>query len=125
MSSSSKKTALIRDILFWILFILGIIVFLWALFGNSPTLEQTLLIFILGMVIKNEFSINKVNIKTELTKQKLENLTYEAKNKKQKVFVVGDLEYLSASALYWGEEEFGFKACVIGVICIKIHVLII
>ena len=74
MSSSSKKTALIRDILFWILFILGIIVFLWALFGNSPTLEQTLLIFILGMVIKNEFSINKVNIKTELTKQKLENL---------------------------------------------------
>ncbi len=66
-----KKSVLVGNILFWILFVLGIIVFLWALLGNSPTLEQALLIFILGMVIKNSFSINT---KTELTKQRLENL---------------------------------------------------
>ncbi len=65
------KSVLVGNILFWILFVLGIIVFLWALLGNSPTLEQALLIFILGMVIKNSFSINT---KTELTKQRLENL---------------------------------------------------
>ena len=69
-----KKSVLVGNILFWILFVLGIIVFLWALLGNSPTLEQALLIFILGMVIKNSFSINSINTKTELTKQRLENL---------------------------------------------------
>ena len=69
-----EKSVLIGKILFWALFVLGIIVFLWALLGNSPTLEQALLIFILGMVIKNSFSISGINTKTELTKQKLENL---------------------------------------------------
>lgn len=68
------KSVLVGKVLFWILFILGIVVFLWALLGNSPTLEQALLIFILGMVLKNSFSISSINTKTELTKQKLENL---------------------------------------------------
>lgn len=69
-----EKIILAGDILFWVLFVLGIIVFLWALLGNSPTLEQALLIFILGMVIKNNFSINRINTETKLTKQKLESL---------------------------------------------------
>jgi len=69
-----EKYISVESILFWVLFVLGIVVFLWALLGNSPTLEQALLIFILGMVIKNNFSINRIDTETELAKQKLESL---------------------------------------------------
>lgn len=54
----------VEEILFWILFFVGIIVFLWALLGRSPTFEQGLLIFILAMVVKNSISIKGLN--TEL-----------------------------------------------------------
>ena len=43
----------IYDIIFWIFFILAIIFFVWYMFGKSPTIEQTLLVFILGFVITN------------------------------------------------------------------------
>lgn len=41
----------IADILLWIMFIATIIVVLWYIFGNSPTIEQTLLILILTLSI--------------------------------------------------------------------------
>ena len=52
-----EKITLIGNILFWTLFILGIIVVLWVFFGNSPTIEQALLILILGMTVKNSIEI--------------------------------------------------------------------
>ena len=33
----------IEDIIIWVLFILSLLVFLWFVFGNSPTFEQTIL----------------------------------------------------------------------------------
>lgn len=42
----------ITDILFGIFLLLAIIFFFWYLLGDSPTLEQTLLILITGMGIK-------------------------------------------------------------------------
>lgn len=43
----------IYDIFFWVFFILAIIFFAWYILGRSPTIEQTLLVFILGFVITN------------------------------------------------------------------------
>ena len=34
----------IADIVIWILFIVSLFVFLWFIFGNSPTIEQTFLV---------------------------------------------------------------------------------
>lgn len=51
----------IQDILFWIVFIIGIIVLIWYFIGNSPQLEQVLLILILGIVIKNSITIQKLS----------------------------------------------------------------
>ncbi len=43
----------IYDILTLVFFVLSLIFFFWYLFGNSPTFEQTLLVFILGVAIAN------------------------------------------------------------------------
>lgn len=48
----------IYDIIFWIFFMLSIIFFFWYLFGNSPTLEQALLVLIIGLLFKMQGSIN-------------------------------------------------------------------
>jgi len=40
----------IRDIIFWILVLVSIVVVLWYLFGNSPTFEQTILILVLTII---------------------------------------------------------------------------
>ena len=57
----------IQDIIIWILFILAIVVFLWFLFGDSPSFEQTILVlamtllFTLGTkAIKNEVRIDSL-----------------------------------------------------------------
>ena len=42
----------IYEVLFWIFFIISIIVVLWYLFGNSPTLEEALLILAIGFLFK-------------------------------------------------------------------------
>jgi len=41
----------LQDMLIWILFILTIIIVLWYIFGNSPALEQAILILILTLSI--------------------------------------------------------------------------
>ena len=38
----------LQDVIIWILFILSISVFLWYIFGNSPTIEQALLVMIIS-----------------------------------------------------------------------------
>ena len=52
-----EKAVLAGNILFWILFVLGISVVLWILLGESPTIEQGLLILILTMTLKNSIEI--------------------------------------------------------------------
>jgi len=61
MSSESTKLKIL-DFLLWIFFILSIIFISWYAFGNSPTFEQTLLIFILGFVIANLASLKALKI---------------------------------------------------------------
>ncbi len=47
-----KNKINIYEILFWIFFIIAIIMILWYVFGDSPTIEQTLLILIITFLFK-------------------------------------------------------------------------
>lgn len=53
----------IGDIILILVTIIALATAAWFLFGNSPTFEQTLLIFILGMVIANGLRIHSVSMK--------------------------------------------------------------
>ena len=55
----------IYDILFWIFFIISIIIVLWYLFGNSPTIEEALLILAISFLFKIQSVVieNKSEIK--------------------------------------------------------------
>ena len=55
----------LQDIIIWILFIISLIMFFWYIFGSSLTFEQTILIFILTLLVKN--MIETRGIKTQLT----------------------------------------------------------
>lgn len=47
----------IYDILFWIFFIIALAVISWYLFGNSPTIEQALLVLIITFLFKVQSDI--------------------------------------------------------------------
>ena len=64
----------IRKILFWIFFILGVIFVIWYFVGDSPTLEQALLIIILGLVIKDGLSINDLKNKIDFLENRVDKL---------------------------------------------------
>ncbi len=51
------------DIILILITILALATAVWYLFGNSPTFEQTLLIFILGMVMANGLRIHSFSTK--------------------------------------------------------------
>ncbi|MFH0868652.1 MAG: hypothetical protein V1839_00320 [archaeon] len=50
----------IESAIAWILLIAGIVFTLWYIFGQSPTLEQSLLVFVLGILFKMQMSIGKL-----------------------------------------------------------------
>ena len=48
------------ELSFWILFTLGIAVVVWLIIGNTPTLEQALLVLTISLVINNTVEIKGV-----------------------------------------------------------------
>jgi len=48
----------IYEILFWIFFILAIITLFWYVLGNSPTLEQALLILVISLLFKIQSNVS-------------------------------------------------------------------
>ena len=75
-----EKITRIGNILFWILFILGIIVVLWVFLGSSPTIEQALLILILGMTIKDSIEIKGLKSDFKNLENKFNSLASDFKN---------------------------------------------
>lgn len=64
---------LILDILFWILLIVGIILVIWRIFGNSPTDLSIIVTFILMLMFKmwsmsDELKEFKYHVKLSFTK---------------------------------------------------------
>lgn len=75
----------VYDILFWIFFIIAIMFFLWYIFGNSPTLEQALLILIITFLFKIQADVVPNTKEISIIKKsfiRLVNDFKEFKNKK-------------------------------------------
>ena len=63
-----------QDIILWVLFFLSIAVALWYLFGNSPTFEQTILVFILTILFAIGSKINNLHAEFKFFKKHFNNL---------------------------------------------------
>ena len=61
----------IQDIIIWILFIISIIIFLWFILGDSPILEQALLIFMLTIIFTNGVKISNFHARLIFLERKL------------------------------------------------------
>ena len=59
----------LEDIIIWILFTAAIIVGLWYLFGNSPTFEQAILLFIIGALFAINSSTNKIGMELKFLRR--------------------------------------------------------
>jgi len=62
----------IKDILFWVFLIFGLILLIWTVFGNSPTEFIALVALIFTGLLKT-WSISDRQIKSEMKLQNLEN----------------------------------------------------
>ncbi len=69
----------IYDILFWILFVLAVIFALGHIFGNSPTIEQALLILVISILFKFQSEIIKNTKETTVLKNSFINLAKDFK----------------------------------------------
>jgi len=53
------------DIIIWILFFLSISVGLWYLFGNSPTFEQAMIVFLVSAVFTIVIAVSRNGIRLD------------------------------------------------------------
>ncbi len=58
----------VYEILFWLFFIITIIIVMWYFFGNSPTIEQALLVLIITLLFKIQTDIYSNKIETIMLK---------------------------------------------------------
>ncbi len=65
----------ILDWLVWAIIVLTIILFIWRIFGNSPTLDQLAVTALVGFLLKIYSKVNKID-------KKLLELGFELKNHK-------------------------------------------
>ncbi len=52
-----------QDIIIWILFIVSLFVFAWYILGNSPTIEQALLVLIISYLFTVNSKMSRVESK--------------------------------------------------------------
>ncbi len=64
----------IKDIILWILFILALSVIAWYLFGNSPTLEEALLILILTILYGVSIKISDIGARLGSVERRFNNM---------------------------------------------------
>ena len=62
------------DILIWILFILAVLVVVWYLFGDSPTLEEAILVLLLTLTITSIIQIKENSHKVEMLERRFHNM---------------------------------------------------
>ena len=69
----------LSDIIIWILLILTIIVVFWYVFGNSPTLEEALLILVITFLFTINTRITKLESKFLLLENSFSHLAKDFK----------------------------------------------
>ncbi len=62
------------DIVIWILFILSILVVLWYFFGDSPTLEEAILVLLLTLTITSIIQIKEVGFRLTSLERRFRNM---------------------------------------------------
>jgi len=55
----------IQDIIIWTLVVVSIMMALWYLFGNSPTFEQAILVFVLTLLFTIHTKISNIATKMD------------------------------------------------------------
>ncbi len=60
----------LQDIIIWILFIISLLVVVWYIFGNGPTIEQALLVLIIGFLFIINTKISQMDVKLEVLERK-------------------------------------------------------
>ena len=68
------KTIKFQDIIIWILFVLSIIIFLWFVFGNSPTFEQTILVLSVTFLFTLGFKLGGFGARLEHMERRFDRL---------------------------------------------------
>ncbi len=68
------------DIIILILFFLSIAVALWYFFGNSPTLEEVILTFLLTIVFTLVVHVTKIGVRMEYIERDIKNSFNNIKN---------------------------------------------
>ncbi len=64
----------ISDIIIWILFIASIIMFIWYIFGNSPSFEQMILVLILTILFTSSIKLTNVAMKLNFLGKRFDRL---------------------------------------------------
>ncbi len=73
------------DIIIWILVLISIAVALWYFFGNSPTLEEVILTFLLTVVFTIGISTSRIGMKVNYIERDLKFLKIDVKNSFEKI----------------------------------------
>lgn len=61
----------ISDIIIWILFVLSLVVLGWYILGNSPTLEEAMIVFMLSSLFILAIKLSGINSDMYWVKKKL------------------------------------------------------
>jgi len=69
----------LQDIIIWILFIISLLVVGWYIFGNSPTIEQALLVLIISFLFVINTKISQMGVKLEISEKKFSALAKDFK----------------------------------------------
>jgi hypothetical protein len=69
----------ISDIIIWIMFILSISVVFWYFFGNSPTLEEAILVLLLMLTITNVIQTRTNNYRLRTLERNFHSLARDFK----------------------------------------------
>ena len=75
----------IIEIILWILFLLSIAIGLWYLFGNSPTFEQAIVIFLITSVFAIAINVSRGGMKLNYVEKKVCEIERNSKNSFKKM----------------------------------------
>ena len=75
----------LQDIIIWVMFIISVFVALWYLFGNSPTLEEAILILIVTFLITNILDTREMKVKFGLMERSFVRLIHDFREFKENV----------------------------------------
>ena len=75
----------LQDIIIWVMFIISVFVALWYLFGNSPTLEEAILILIVTFLITNILDTREMKVRFGLMEGSFVRLIHDFREFKENV----------------------------------------